>query len=83
MKQQAFSLILLIFVSFCVHAQKTKLPDSKRWSEKAYIYKISPENLKLLYAKGKLFSETMLGEKVAEYPNRTAYPKQPRGNYLI
>ncbi|MBP1616635.1 MAG: hypothetical protein H6Q14_462 [Bacteroidetes bacterium] len=39
MKQQTFSLIFFLLLPFYLYAQKTKLPESKRFSEKAYIYK--------------------------------------------
>ncbi len=76
-----FTFFFLLFT--CLSAQKTKLPESKRYSEKAYIYKIAPNNLHSMYVDDYQFSDNMLGELVAEYLNYNKSPRLTRGNYMI
>lgn len=75
------TLILILFVG-TLHAQ-TKLSDSRRGSDKSYIYTISRNYLRQLHIKSKNITEESVGNYITEYKIGNKVPKLPRGNYII
>lgn len=74
--------IFFLCISLTVNAQ-TELSDSKRGSEKAYLYTINKDNLRKIYLKEEGASEDMLERQVAVYTRGADLPVLPRGNYMI
>jgi|GEM_PF-108675 Large extracellular alpha-helical protein len=79
---KSFLLFTAPLITVTLSAQSS-LPDSRRNSEKRYIYNISVDNLRMVYLKGRPISEDMLTKCLSEYFREDSIPKLPRGNYMI
>lgn len=79
------TLLLIIIASLFSHTlyAQISLADSRRGSEKEYIYTIDRENLRKIYLKEESPNENMLGRQVGEVIKGKKRPDIARGNYMI
>lgn len=83
MKFYKFLLLVCVSLSFYTLGAQVRLSDSHFSGEDVYVYKISLEDLRAIYRKGKKLDETFLHTQVARYHRTEEVPLLPRGNYLL
>ena len=69
--------------SSTVIGKQNSLPESRRNSEKRYIFNVSINNLRKVYLKGSPVNEDMLEKCVSEFSRGDSIPELPKGNYVI
>ena len=79
---KSFLLYTALLITGTLSAQNS-LPDSRRNSEKRYIYNISVDNLRKVYLKDRSVNEDMLQQPISEYFRKDSIPKLSKGNYMI
>lgn len=84
MKELSTSIFIVMFFFSGLLQAQNNLADSKRESERSYIYTINKDCLREIHLKDKSINEDMLGQYVAEFATwDKKIPDLPAGNYII